>query len=160
MVIRAGVWIDHQKAAVVLNSEGEEEIKRVKSGVPRRARTAAGSRSKNRYTPNDFVAEDRLERKFTAHLDDFYKKVIDCTRGVEAILILGRGEAKGELSKHILAKNPRRVTVEVEAVEKMTDSQIAAKVRQHFLLDRGGSKKTRSSGSRSKRPAPRSKVRR
>ena len=152
MAIKAGVWIDHQKAVVVLISGTGEEIKRIKSRIPRRARQAAGSSSKNKYTPNDFVAEDRLERKFTAHLDEFYKEVIDCTQGVEAILIVGPGEAKAELSKHILAKKPRGVTVEVETVDKMTDRQIAAKVRQHYSSDHDSSKKTRPSGPREKWP--------
>lgn len=57
MAIKAGVWIDHQKALVVLISDQGEEIKRIKSSMPRRARLAAGSSSKNKYTPNDFVAE-------------------------------------------------------------------------------------------------------
>ena len=71
MAIKAGVWIDHQKALVVLISDQGEEIKRIKSSMPRRARLAAGSSSKNKYTTNDFVAEDRLERKLTGHLVEF-----------------------------------------------------------------------------------------
>ena len=65
-----------------------------------------------------------------------YKKVFDeviaCIRGAKAVLILGPGEAKGEFVKHIKLKKIRGFTVEVETADKMTDPQLAAKVRAHF----------------------------
>jgi hypothetical protein len=47
-------------------------------------------------------------------------------------LILGPGEAKGEFNKRIKSKKLRGVTVELETADKMTDRQLAAKVREHF----------------------------
>ena len=48
------------------------------------------------------------------------------------MLILGPGEAKGELGKQIQAKKVRGLAVELETADKMTDRQLAAKVSQHF----------------------------
>ena len=154
MTVKAGVWIDHQKAVVVRISDKGEEVKRLKSDIPRRAR-ATGSGSQNSYTPNDFVAEDRLERKFASRLKEFYDEIVDCTHGAEAILVMGPGEAKGELRKRIESKKSRTVVAELETVDKMTDRQIAAKVRQHFLSSRKAPPKTSRAHRKSKpRSAP------
>jgi len=59
--------------------------------------------------------------------------MIACIRDAEAILLLGPGEAKGELKKRIERDKLGGRIVGVETVDKMTDRQIAAKVRQHFL---------------------------
>ena len=128
MSIKAGVWIDHQQAVLVLITDAGKEIKKMTSGIERPAR----SRSHNSYTPNDFTAEDRLERKFDSHLKNFYDEVIAYLQGSEAILILGPGEAKGELNKRLMSKKLHGLVVEVETADRMTDHQLAAKVAQHF----------------------------
>ena len=131
MATKAGVWIDHKQAIVVLVGDAENEIKKIKSGVKQPTRSADGSRTKNWYTPNDFVAEDRLERRVGNELNKYYDDVIACILGAEALLILGPGEAKGEFLKRIKSKKLRGVTVDLETADKMTDRQIAAKVRLH-----------------------------
>ena len=60
MATKAGVWIDHKQAIVILITDAGQEIKKIKAGAKQ---NASGSRSSNKYTPNDFVAEDRRERK-------------------------------------------------------------------------------------------------
>jgi hypothetical protein len=49
------------------------------------------------------------------------------------MLIFGPGEAKGELKKRLESNNLGGRIVGIETVDKMTDRQIAAKVRQYFL---------------------------
>jgi hypothetical protein len=133
MATQAGVWIDHKQAVVVLMTDEGQEIKKVKSGAQRPAAQPAGStRSKHKYTPNDFVAEDRLERKADSRLKSFYDEVIKCLQGSEALLILGPGEAKGEFRKQVEAKQVRGLTVELETTDKLTERQLAAKVKEHF----------------------------
>jgi hypothetical protein len=53
-------------------------------------------------------------------------------RDAESILIFGPGEAKGELEEHLERNNLGGRIVGIETVDKMTDRQIAAKVRQYF----------------------------
>jgi hypothetical protein len=133
MAIKAGVWIDHTRAVVVLISEKGKETKQFESGIKRPFRSAGGSRAKTPYTPHDHVAEDALERKLIARLKNFYDEVIACIRDAEAILIIGPGEAKGEFKRRIKTRKLRGRLAELETADKMTDRQIAAKVRQHFL---------------------------
>ena len=150
MAIKAGVWIDHTKAIVVLIADQGEETKRIKSDVKKPARSAAGSSAKNSYTPNDFVAEDKQQRKRTEHLNRYYDQVIACIRDAEAILILGPGEAKGEFKKRIKSKKLRGRVADLETADKMTDRQIAAVVREHFLAGLKKGNKTGPSRTRSR----------
>ena len=129
MATRAGVWIDHQQAIVILVTDAGQEFKKFNAGIEQ---PGGSSRSKNKYTPNDFVAEDRRERKAAGDRKKLYDEAIAYIQGAEALLILGPGEAKGEFSKHIKAKKLRGVAVELETADKMTDRQLAAKVKQHF----------------------------
>ena len=51
----------------------------------------------------------------------------------DAIQIFGPGEAKGELEKRIEREGLKARVLAVETADKMTDRQISAKVREHFL---------------------------
>ena len=64
--------------------------------------------------------------------DRYYDRVAARVSGAEAVLILGPGEAKGELKKRIERDPASGRIVGVEAADKMTISQIVAKVRQRF----------------------------
>ena len=131
MATKAGVWIDHKQAIVVFVTDAGNEIKKIASGIETPVRSAGGSKSKNSFTPNDFIAEDKLERKFENQLKKFYDEVTTCLQTAKALLILGPGEAKGEFHKRS-SKKLRSVAVELETAGKMTDRQLAAKVAQHF----------------------------
>ncbi len=132
MATKAGVWIDHKRAIVVLVTDVGKKIKNIAFDIGQLIRSAGGSRSKHSYASHDFVAEDRLERKVENDRKEYYDDVIAFIRGAEAILILGPGEAKGEFLKRLKSKRLRGVIVELQTADKMTDRQIAAKVGLHF----------------------------
>jgi len=77
-------------------------------------------------------ADDSREREFTGHLQDYYDEVIAAIGDAASILIFGPGEAKGEPRKRLERNELGGRIVTVETVDKMTDRQIAAKVREHF----------------------------
>jgi len=129
MSIKVGVWIDHTQAILVLVKDSAKEIKKIASGIETPVRSGAN----HSYTRNDFVAEDRLERKLDSQLKKFYDEVIVSLKGAEALLILGPCEAKGQLHKRLQSKKIRGLLVELEPADKMTDRQLAAKVAQHFV---------------------------
>lgn len=58
--------------------------------------------------------------------------LIASIRDAESILIFGPGEAKGELKKRLEKNDLGRYIVGIETMDKMTDHQIAAKVRERF----------------------------
>jgi hypothetical protein len=132
MATKAGVWIDHRQAIVVLLAEKGKTIKKIASDVERPVHSVGKSSSKHKYTPNDFVPEDRQEHKLMNQLKIFYNDVIACVRDAEAILVVGPGEAKGEFAKLLKGKKLRGRIDELETTDKMTDRQLAAKVDLHF----------------------------
>ena len=83
-------------------------------------------------------ADDRRQSSFTGHLNRYYDEVIACIREAESILIFGPGEAKDELKKRIERYQPSKRIAAVETVDKITDRQIAAKVRKYFLKKGAG----------------------
>ena len=71
-------------------------------------------------------------RAATTFLNQFYTEVIEAIRDAEAILIFGPGEAKTELRQHLERARLGSKVIGVETADKMTDPEIAAKVREHF----------------------------
>jgi len=127
-----GLWIDHRKAIIVAVTEKGDETALVISKVERQLRRSGDSPLKGTYEPRQVPADDSRQRTFTGHLNIYYDAVIACLRDAESILIFGPGEAKGELKARLDKHNLGGRVVGMETVDKMTDRQIAAKVRGHF----------------------------
>ena len=123
MKTTVGLWIDHRKAVIVFVTGGDMEIKLIDSNVEH-SRGQSG-----RSAP----ADDIQQRVSTKRLNSYYDEVISSLWNSGAILIMGPGEAKGELKKRIEINNLKGRIVDVETVDKMTDPQIVAKAREHSL---------------------------
>ena len=132
MRTKVGLWIDHRKALIVAITDKGEEIRLIISKVDKQPGRFDGVRSTTHYESRLVPADDSRQRKLTGHLNIYYDAVIASIRNAESILIFGPGEAKGELKKHLKrAKLDGRI-VGIETIDKMTDRQISAKVRQYF----------------------------
>jgi hypothetical protein len=136
MGARVGVWIDHRKATVVAVTDQGEEIGLIISTVETQRRRSGDSPLKGPYEPLQVPADDRRQRTLTGHLNIYYDAVIASIRDAESILIFGPSEAKDELKARLERHNLGGRIVGVEAVDKMTDRQIAVKVRHHFTKKR------------------------
>jgi hypothetical protein len=123
---QAGLWIDHRKAVIVIVTEAGEEIKEITSNMEKHVRFTGGTASQDGST------EDVRDRQFGNHLDRYYDAVIAVIRGADTIQIYGPGEAKGELAKRLEHDGVKERILVIETMDKMTDHQIAAKVRGHI----------------------------
>ncbi len=132
MRTKVGLWIDHRKAIIVAITDKGEEIRLIISKVERQLRRSGDSPLEGAHDKMQAPARDSRQRTLTAHLNIYYDAVIACIRDAEFILVFGPGEAKGELKKRLKKANLSGRIVGMETVDKMTDHQIAAKVRQHF----------------------------
>ncbi len=121
-----GLWIDHRQAVIVVVTDAGEETKRIISNMEKHVRFSSGS-------AEDGSQEDVRDRQFGNHLNGYYDEVIAVIRDADAIQIFGPGEAKGEVEKRLEHEGLKGRIVDIETADKMTDRQIAAKVRQHFL---------------------------
>jgi hypothetical protein len=132
MRTKVGLWIDHRKAIVVSITDKGEEMRLVISKVEKQPGRFDGKRSKASYESLQVKADDIRDRKFSGHLKIYYDALIACIRNAESILIFGPGEAKGELKEHLKRNKLGGRIVGIETIDKMTDRQIAAKVRRYF----------------------------
>jgi hypothetical protein len=132
MGTRVGLWIDHRKAIIVVVTDEGEEIRLIISKAEKQLRRSGDSPLKGDYESQIVPSGDNRERKFTVHLNIYYDAVIASIRDAEAILIFGPGEAKGELKTRLEKNNLGGRIVGIETMDKMTDRQIAAKVRYRF----------------------------
>jgi len=120
-----GLWLDHRKAVIVIVTDEGEETKIIESNMEKHVRYSSDSSQPGQ-------GEDVRDRQFMNHLNSYYDDVIACIGDAKSIQIFGPGEAKGELEKRLESEEFKGRIVEIETVDKMTDRQIAAKVREHF----------------------------
>jgi hypothetical protein len=132
MKTKAGLWIDHRQAIVVIVSATGEEIKQISSHAEKQLRRTGSTPLQGTFEAQQVPADDKKQRVYTAQLNTFYDEVIDCICDAESILIMGPGVAKDELKARLDENNHGDRVMCIETADNMTDPQIAAKVRQHF----------------------------
>ncbi len=126
-----GLWIDHRKAVIITITDKGEEVKELISHVEKQPSRFEGVRSTTPYPAQLVPADDSQQRDLTGQLDKYYDEVISHLRDAELILIFGPGEAKGELAKRMEGSKLSGRIAGIETVDKMTDRQIAEKVRAY-----------------------------
>ncbi len=122
---KVGLWIDHKNAVIFRLADEGAEIKRIASKLETHVRFSGGAQRE---------AEEKHDDKHeTIQINMYYDEVISYIRDAESILIFGPGKAKLELQKRLEKEELHNHIVGIETVDKMTDNQIVAKVRQRFL---------------------------
>ncbi len=125
---KIGLWIDNREAIIVKLTDKGEQITRIKSDAEKQVRFAGGSRKDGLQT-----TEAIRDKKNDTQLGKYFDDIISHIRDAEMIQIFGPGEAKDGLVKRLEKDGLKERTVETETTDKMTDNQVAAKVREHFL---------------------------
>lgn len=132
MKTKAGLWIDHRQAIVVIVSATGEEIKQISSNAEKQLRRTGSTPLQDNFEAQKVPSDGSQQRVFSAQLNTFYDEVIDCIHDAESVLIMGPGVAKGELKVRLEEKSLGDRVSGIETVDNMTETQIIAKVRQYF----------------------------
>jgi len=132
MKTKVGLWIDRRQAIVVAITEKGEEMSEILSEVETQPRRTGDSPLQGSYEARQVPADNSRQRAFTEQINVYYDAVIAKIRGAESILIFGPSTAKDELKERLIRHSLDRHIVGIEAADKMTDRQIAAKIRQYF----------------------------
>jgi hypothetical protein len=127
---KVGIWIDHRRAVIVTIENGNQSIATMEGDMDRQPKAAGRTGSKTKWGPQAPVNEHRMEEHYKLHVVHFYKDVIKAIGKPDQLLVMGPAQAKHEFAEeldktHELRDVPRKV----ETADKMTDPQIAAKVR-------------------------------
>lgn len=133
MAAQVGLWIDHRKAVVVSVADGEDETILLEADVEKHVRYSGGTRSGASRGSQSGTSEDTRERRFEGQLAKYFDQVIARIHNAESIFIFGPGEAKQQLKTRLEGQGLGARIVGIETADKMTDHQVAARVREHFL---------------------------
>ncbi|MBN2323593.1 MAG: hypothetical protein JXQ30_07660 [Spirochaetes bacterium] len=134
MAVNIGIWVDHEKAFIVRLIDGKAKLQKIESGAESHYHFSGGSRSKSPYGPQLVSSEHKYEERRTHHLKKYYRNIADHCKDMDRLFIFGPGEAKGELYKEIASSKELAGRIESpETVDKMTENQIVAEVKKHFL---------------------------
>jgi hypothetical protein len=128
----AGVWIDHRRAHIVGLNAGGPVATSILSNAEKHPERAGDSPMKGTYEAQHVQADDHRLHALKGELNLYYDAVIDAIRNYGKLLIIGPGEAKGELHARMMKTNQRVHIAAVEPADKMTDREIVAKVQAYF----------------------------
>ena len=120
---QAGLWIDLSKAVIVMITVTGEEIREISSDMERHE-----SFTEETASSDDFL-EDVRNRQIADQLNNYYEQVMAVVCDADTIQIFGPGEAKDEMVKRFEQQGLKAHILTIETVDKMTDRQIATKVR-------------------------------
>lgn len=129
---KAGIWIDHREAIIVFLDPAKEHTVHLASQVETQQRRAGDAPMQGSFEARQVPRDDRRQMALTGELNRYYDAVIAAVREANAVLILGPGEAKGELRARLSRQQLDGKVAAVETADRMTDGQITAKVREYF----------------------------
>jgi hypothetical protein len=132
MTKKAGIWIDHRRAVIVAVGAGGEHTTHILSNVEKHQERSGDSPLKGPYEARQVPRDDRRQMALTGDLNAYYDTVIEAVRDAAAMLIFGPGEATSEFKRRLEKDKLGARIAAVETADKMTDPQIAAKVREYF----------------------------
>jgi hypothetical protein len=122
---RVGLWVDRNKAVIVSIADNVEARRIITSDMEHYILYST-------IVPGDGSPENIRDRRFWNHLGEYYDKIIAHIRDATEIQIFGPEAAKYELEKHLESEGLAGHIVSVEDADKLTDLQIAIKVRKRF----------------------------
>jgi hypothetical protein len=131
---KVGIWIDHRRAVVVEIADGVESRRIIESDVESLPPTSGGKRTGTPWAPRTGTKEFGREEAHQHKMANFYKNVASQIGRPDRLLVMGPATAKNEFAEiaqslHELSGVP----VSIEPADKMTDPQIAAKVRDYVF---------------------------
>jgi hypothetical protein len=139
-----GIWIDRRKAHIVelkkrlAPDDGyRQTIETIESQVEPRVRLSGGSRSrKTPWGPQDVAVDGKSAARRKRQLADYFQSVLEKIRGARRIIILGPGETKHQLRTYLdKNKDMAGKVIMVATVDKLTEKQLAARVRHFYEID-------------------------
>lgn len=132
-----GVWIDSRKAVIV--GAGTDEggraagVRRIAADLQDQPHLRGGIRAKAcPYGLQIAPADDMRESSSKRNLQFFFDDVVAALRGATSLFIFGPGEAKEEFRKRLEKEGLAGRIEGMESVGRLSDRQIAAKVRAYF----------------------------
>jgi len=130
-----GVWVDHREVYLIwADEDGRTELRHADAHYPEKAKKSyqatSGGGAFGGVAPHATLAE-----KQKREARRFYERVFKAIRNAENVYIFGPGQARKELLRRLQEHKDFNGRVRgVEGAERMSEAQMAARVRRFFGL--------------------------
>jgi len=138
------IWIGRRSGHIVSlskkmppESAHTQAVGVITSGVEPRLRLSGGSGvKKTPWGPQDVSVDGKSEARRKKQLEDYFDAIIATIASAGRIIIMEPGETKNQFKKAIdRNRDLSGRVILVETVDKMTDKQIAARVRSFYEIE-------------------------
>jgi len=130
---KIGIWMDKEKAHVVVMANGREKMHTIFSDLDF-FNPKGGSRSKTKWGPQDVVQDSRYLEREKHQLREYFKTLAEMVKGTEELALFGPADTADKFRKYLnekyqlLASKVKTVT----KADSMTDNQVKALVRDFY----------------------------
>jgi hypothetical protein len=131
---KLGIWLDHEKAYLI-SLEGEQvHVETVQSKYETRVRYEGEGKNFRRVSGQMMHLMKKRQERQKHQIKDYFNDIINRFREVDSLYIFGPAKAGKELAK-VVEKNKRlkELPLRIEKADHMTENQIVARVRKHFI---------------------------
>ena len=131
--MKTGVWLDKEKAHIIVIHDGQVSFTTVLSNVEN-FRISGGSGSKLKGGPQDVVQDSKYLEREKQQLRKYFEDIISRIEDSKAIVIFGPAETGARFYKE-LSTNHKNLSTQIKDVAKadsMTKRQIVAWVKDFF----------------------------
>jgi len=131
--MKTGVWLDKEKAHIIVIHNGQVSFTTVLSNVEN-FRISGGSGSKLKGGPQDVVQDSKYLEREKHQLRKYFEDIISRIEDSKAIVIFGPAETGARFYKE-LSTNHKNLSTQIKDVAKadsMTKRQIVAWVKDFF----------------------------
>ena len=129
-----GIWIDKEKAYLMIIEANEETFLKIESHLEN-YNVYGGSGSKTKWGPQDVVQDRKYLEREKQQLKNYFKEIVLHLKDADSIVIFGPAETYLKFHKEI--KNEHRLIAskikDVKNVDSMTLNQVKALIRDYFL---------------------------
>lgn len=130
---KVGIWIDKREAKIISIGNGNEQIKRILSGIED-FNPQGGSGTKFKGGPQDVVQDSKYLEREKHQFVEFFKAVVPSLEDANAVVIFGPAQSGQKLHKELQEKHLQLYNkiIAVEKADNMTDNQLKAWVRDFY----------------------------
>jgi hypothetical protein len=130
---QTGIWIDKEKAILITLFNGDHVIKNIESDIVTKERDSGESKDFTKFGNQFLNSEKKKANKLKQQTDNYLGKVILDIKKSDEVVIFGPAKMKTELEKVIRNNNDvSGKLLEVKTVDKMTENQLVAWVKEYF----------------------------
>lgn len=133
---QTGIWLDLEKAIVIILNENGYDLKTIVSDIETKERFDGESKLFGRFGSQFLSKENKAKRRIKEQTNKYLKKLLSEIKNVDEIVLFGPASVKVQLKKLILSDNVMSVKLKgVESADAMTQNQMISWVKKYYAKE-------------------------